>query len=70
MIGNEYVKEKLDKYNLKAVNFREYVHKDNNVVGISKKRAAHIINKIFPYCVISSSDTPKNVKKAAIKRRL
>lgn len=69
LIGKDYLAEQINKNNLNAGNFRNYVHSPNGIKGISENEAKKIMNQVWPLCTISSSD-PQSVYEYAIKRRL
>jgi len=69
MVGNEYIKEMLHTAGLTNITFREWVHKPSGNFGVNYDDAKKAIDKLMPYCVVSSSD-PENVYKMAIERRL
>lgn len=69
LLGQDYIEDFLGKYEIKNCSFREYVHRDNGVIGVSYEDAKKAVDKIFKECVVSSSDSA-NVYEYAIKRRL
>jgi len=75
LIGEDFLKKKLKENNLKFINFRDWVHFENNYFEKNdfiktKDEAIKIVNDIFNYANISSSADKNDVKNFAIKRRL
>ena len=70
LLGEEYVEELAEKNDLKIVPFREFVHRDNGVKGLSLEESEKIVKQIFSNVVVSSSDTDDSVYKVAVQRRL
>lgn len=69
LVGEDYIQEIFNKYNIKNCSFREYVHRDNGISGVSYEEAKKAVDTIFKECVVSSSDS-ENVYEYAIKRRM
>ena len=72
MIGNDYLKQQLQKYGFQYIDLKKYIRQNNRIkLNIDRKLTIKQVEKLLQVATISSSETNmKILKEEIVKRRL